>query len=114
MHVSFHLHLAAVAHPSPVTCTLGSQRKHNIWFIENLKGKVFTDFDNITKRVNNKITEICRLDKEAWKHLDDEEEGCKKKLELVDRAVNEKVNSLKNIPYLPAEGIERILTEDFR
>ena len=67
--------------------------KHDIGLFDKLEEEIFSHFDAIVKSTGEKITKICKLEKESWKVLDDEEEQCAKKIQMIEKAGEERVSN---------------------
>ena len=68
--------------------------EHNIIPLGEGKGKIATFFDEKLKLANDKIADICELDKQAWKSLEDVEKECEKMIETIKENCDKQVNTL--------------------
>ena len=67
--------------------------KHDIGLLDKIEKEIISHFDAIVKSTGEKITKICKLEKESWKVLDDEEEQCAKKIQMIEKAGEERVSN---------------------
>ncbi|XP_067932733.1 E3 ubiquitin-protein ligase TRIM33-like [Watersipora subatra] len=78
----------------PVACT-SLKYEHNFMLLSQLKEKIATEFDKLLQLVNDKLTEICIVDKQIWHMLDKEEAKCKEKEELIERVCEEQIKRIR-------------------
>ncbi|XP_067932738.1 uncharacterized protein [Watersipora subatra] len=78
----------------PVSCT-SLKYEHNFLLLNQLKEKITTEFDELLQLVNDKLTEICIVDKQIWRMLDKEEAKCKEKIELIERVCEEQIKRIR-------------------
>ncbi|XP_067932734.1 tripartite motif-containing protein 59-like [Watersipora subatra] len=77
----------------PVACT-SLKYEHNFMVFSQLKEKITTEFDELLQLVNDKLTEICVVDKQIWHIFDKEEAKCKEKIELIERVCEEQIKRI--------------------
>ncbi|XP_067932732.1 E3 ubiquitin-protein ligase TRIM33-like [Watersipora subatra] len=78
----------------PVACT-SREKEHTFILLSQLKEKITTEFDELLQLVNDKLTEICIIDKQIWRMLDKEEAKCKKKIELIEKVCEEQIKRIR-------------------
>ena len=59
--------------------------------------EITTYFHKLLKSASDKITEICKLDLQIWRTLDDDEVECKEKIQIIETARDEQVNAMTKI-----------------
>ena len=70
---------------------IDNETEHSIRLLNKLKEEITAHFNEVLTLANKKITEICKLDKKAWRYLDDVEMDCKEKIEMIERIRDEQV-----------------------
>ncbi|XP_067933727.1 E3 ubiquitin/ISG15 ligase TRIM25-like [Watersipora subatra] len=78
----------------PVACT-SLKYGHNFMLLSQLKEKITTEFGELLQLVNDKLTEICVVDKQIWRMLDKEEAKCKEEIELIERVCEEQIKRIR-------------------
>ena len=71
--------------------TVDQMTDHKISFFDELKEEITSYFNVLLNSASDRLTEICKLDKLAWASLDDEEEQCKQKIDMIERVRDEQV-----------------------
>ena len=79
-----------------VTFNVGSTNKnstheHCYYPLASVKTKIKSKFDELLKQTDSKLTEIARIEKNAWKRLDTLEEECQKMTKNVEKNSKEQV-----------------------
>ena len=72
---------------------LDTDQHHRFNTLNKFKEEITAYFNNLLKSASDKITEICKLDKQIWRTLDDEEVECKEKIQIIEPARDEQVNA---------------------
>ena len=72
-------------------CSVDNLTQHNIRLLSKLKEEITAEVKKLLKSANDKITEMCKLDKQIWRTLDDEEVQCKEKIEMIEQLCEEQV-----------------------
>ena len=57
-------------------CNVVDEGKHEICFLNQLKEELASHFESLFKLSSDRITEMCKLEKQAWRSLDDREKFC--------------------------------------
>lgn len=64
---------------------------HRFSLFKQLKEEITLHFNKLLKLAGDKLTDICKLDKQIWKALDDEEVKCKEKIEMIEQVRDKQV-----------------------
>ena len=67
---------------------------HTFTSLNQLKEDLQTHFDQLLKSAGDKLTNICKKDKQIWKMLDDEEVLFEEKLKKIEEIRDEQVTVL--------------------
>ena len=70
------------------------KKEHDASSLSQLKADLTKHFDELLKSANVKMTQICKLDKEAWRNLDNAETESKEKMAAVERLADEQVTTI--------------------
>ena len=79
-------------HITDNTLILATQVDHDYGTLEVVVEEITTRFKKLLEIVDNKITEVYKLDKESWGKLDDVEKRCKEWIKEVERVCEEQVS----------------------
>ena len=79
---------------------LETNRTHNFQSLNLMKQEITAHFKNLLKSASDKITEICKLDKQVWKMLDKEEIQCKVKIKKIEQARDDQVKSMYRLLHI--------------
>ena len=69
-----------------------AQTEHHISSLDELEKEITSQYNESLKVVSDRRTIICKMEKDSWKALDDEELACKDKIERIEKARDELVN----------------------
>ena len=67
---------------------------HTFTSLNQLKEEIHVHFNQLLKSVGDKLTNICKKDKQMWKILDDEEVKFEEKLKKIEEIRDEQVTVL--------------------
>ena len=81
----------AIAFLHSYLLTIDNETEHSIRLLNKLNEEMTAHFNGLLKLSNSRITEICKLDKQAWRSLDDVEMECKEKIEMIEKIRDEQV-----------------------
>ena len=72
---------------------LDTKKNHRFNALNKFQEEITAYFNKLLKSASDKITEICKLDKQIWRTLDDEEVECKEKIQIIETTRDEQVNA---------------------
>ena len=70
-----------------------TETNHRFNTLNKFQEEITAYFNKLLKSASDKITEICKLDKQIWRTLDDEEVECKVKIQIIENTRDEQVNA---------------------
>ena len=69
--------------------------EHSISTLDELRDIIATVLNDLIKAISCRVTEMCKLEKQTWKHLDDREVECQQMITAIEAAREEKVAEAK-------------------
>ncbi|XP_067943192.1 uncharacterized protein [Watersipora subatra] len=68
---------------------------HTFSSLNALKEEITTHFNNLLQSACEKLTEICKVDKQIWKVLDEEEVECAKRIQIIEKVRDEQIEMIR-------------------
>ena len=67
------------------SATGSEEQQHTYQSLENTAETLKSEFEELIKKCSDKITEMCKVEKETWIKLDQLEEDCQKLITQVEK-----------------------------
>ncbi|XP_067943230.1 uncharacterized protein [Watersipora subatra] len=68
---------------------------HTFSSLNTLKEEITVHFNNLLQSADEKLTEICKVDKQIWRVLDEEEVECAKRLQMIEKVCDEQIEIIR-------------------
>ncbi|XP_067943286.1 tripartite motif-containing protein 59-like [Watersipora subatra] len=68
---------------------------HTFNLLKTIKEEVTAHFNSLLESANEKLTEICKTDKQIWKVLDEEEVECAKRIQIIEKVRDEQIEMIR-------------------
>ncbi|XP_067943267.1 E3 ubiquitin/ISG15 ligase TRIM25-like [Watersipora subatra] len=68
---------------------------HTFGSLNTMKEDITAHFNSLLQSASEKLTEICKADKQIWKVLDEEEVECAKRIQMIERVRDEQIEVIR-------------------